>query len=181
VKSNGDSTLHSWDPGDPGRSGYSPSRKINTCLISVWITIFRAQVEIRPKCEEHLITHLHRPRTTRSPTDIFVPGWRRDHIIRAVSCLSWRSGESSNQNSLVGSAQVRETNFLIPQILVGFSHKNPWYESLDNFLRHHEWDPLGMFFLECISKMRVRKKISECLVGLRGWVFPSPGVILEGG
>ncbi|KAG6540789.1 hypothetical protein Mapa_017928 [Marchantia paleacea] len=26
--------------------------KINTCLISVWMAIFRAQVEVQPRCEK---------------------------------------------------------------------------------------------------------------------------------
>ncbi|KAG6539762.1 hypothetical protein Mapa_018897 [Marchantia paleacea] len=30
----------------------SSRKKINTCLISVWMTIFRAQVEVQPRCEK---------------------------------------------------------------------------------------------------------------------------------
>ncbi|KAK6923551.1 LOW QUALITY PROTEIN: hypothetical protein RJ641_011855 [Dillenia turbinata] len=49
--------------------------RIHTSLISVWTAISRAQV--RPQWEnkmEHLTTHLHRPRTTRSPLSFWGDG-----------------------------------------------------------------------------------------------------------
>nr|YP_009128439.1 hypothetical chloroplast RF68 [Ipomoea batatas]YP_009128458.1 hypothetical chloroplast RF68 [Ipomoea batatas]AJP09611.1 hypothetical chloroplast RF68 [Ipomoea batatas]AJP09630.1 hypothetical chloroplast RF68 [Ipomoea batatas] len=101
VRSNVDPTFdHSWDPGGPGGTTTAPLfSRIHTSLISVWTAISRAQVEVRPQWEkkmEHLTTHLHRPRTTRSTLSF----WGDGGIVPFepfFSCFSRRSGESCNQ------------------------------------------------------------------------------------
>nr|WMG64981.1 Ycf68 [Eucommia ulmoides] len=80
VRSNVDPTFDSL-VGSGRSGGGTPTAplfsRIHTSLISVWTAISRAQVQVRPQWEnqmEHLTTHLHRPRTTRSPLSFWGDG-----------------------------------------------------------------------------------------------------------
>ncbi|KAL8490798.1 hypothetical protein ACS0TY_022708 [Phlomoides rotata] len=78
---------------------------------------------------EHLTTHLHRPRTTRSPPSF----WGDGGIVPFepfFSCFSRRSGESCI--SLILPSRKEEREILFPfrrDQEIGSSHKkNAWYK-----------------------------------------------------
>lgn len=69
-------SIHSWDPGGPGGTPRFLSSRESIHLLSVYGQLsleHRLRFGLNGKME-HLTTHLHRPRTTRSPLSFWGDG-----------------------------------------------------------------------------------------------------------
>jgi len=144
------------------------------------MTISRAQVDkfsLKVKTE-HRITHLHRPRTTRSPMDIcYSRVTERSYYSSLFLFFLEVRRKQQSIFSFGRSAWVRKPNcvrnILGPGILdlviriICTSNSKTFLG-----LRHHEWLPDQEFF-SCIYQrwIQVRKRILECLVEPREWVI----------
>jgi hypothetical protein len=85
------------DPGGPGGAPRLLSSREFIHPLSVYGELsleHRLRFVLNGKME-HLTTHLHRPRTTRSPLSFWVT--EGSYHSSLFSCFSQRSGESSNQ------------------------------------------------------------------------------------
>ncbi|GAB2225754.1 hypothetical protein Droror1_Dr00028164 [Drosera rotundifolia] len=138
VRSNVDPTLDSLV--GSGRSGGTIMAplfsRIHTSLISVWtaISYLSSTGFVWPQWEkmEHLITHLHRPRTTRSPLSF----WGYGRIVPFEPLFSCFPGglekAAINRISLILPSRKEEREILFPfrrdQEIGSSRKKNAWYK-----------------------------------------------------